>query len=95
MSADNGGTAFPERTYEYDGQNNVLPYDTPGMTLRDYFAAKALPIAFDYFRRIDSTDAGGSLNDTYDFEWENGDINTVAEYAYALADAMLAKRAKS
>lgn len=37
----NGGPAFPTGTWEYDGQNNVLPYQAGGMTLRDYFAAKA------------------------------------------------------
>ena len=34
--------AFPTGTYEYDGQGNVLPYQKDGMTLRDYFAAKAM-----------------------------------------------------
>ncbi|MCW7764453.1 hypothetical protein [Photorhabdus luminescens] len=34
--------AFPTQNYEYDGQYNVLQYDCDGMTLRDYFAAKAM-----------------------------------------------------
>lgn len=34
--------AFPTQSWEYDGQNNVLQYQEPGMTLRDYFAAKAV-----------------------------------------------------
>ena len=43
MSKDKtGGAAFPTGSYEYDGQNNVLPYQEGGMTLRDYFAAKAM-----------------------------------------------------
>jgi hypothetical protein len=42
-----GGPAFPTGTWEYDGQNNVLPYQEGGMTLRDYFAAKAMQAAFD------------------------------------------------
>ena len=37
-----GGNAFPTGTWEYDGQNNVLPYQEKGMSLRDYFAAKAM-----------------------------------------------------
>ena len=37
-----GGPAFPTGTFEYDGSGNVLPYQEAGMTLRDYFAAKAL-----------------------------------------------------
>jgi hypothetical protein len=42
MSNNTGGPAFPTGTWEYDGQNNVLPYQEGGMTLRDYFAAKAM-----------------------------------------------------
>ncbi|EMN3919387.1 hypothetical protein REJ49_002167 [Citrobacter farmeri] len=34
--------AFPKQQWEYDGQNNVLQYQEEGMTLRDYFAAKAM-----------------------------------------------------
>lgn len=42
MSNNNGGPAFPTGTYEYDGTGNVLPYQDCGMSLRDYFAAKAM-----------------------------------------------------
>jgi hypothetical protein len=38
----NDQPAFPTGSWEYDGQNNVLPYQEQGMTLRDYFAAKAM-----------------------------------------------------
>ncbi|MDK9365375.1 hypothetical protein [Lelliottia wanjuensis] len=38
----NGGQAFPRQQWEYDGHNNVLQYQEEGMTLRDYFAAKAM-----------------------------------------------------
>ncbi|HAG2017419.1 TPA: hypothetical protein G8V52_000663 [Salmonella enterica] len=34
--------AFPQQQWEYDGKNNVLQYQEEGMTLRDYFAAKAM-----------------------------------------------------
>jgi hypothetical protein len=34
--------AFPTGTYEYDGDGNILQYQNNGMTLRDYFAAKAM-----------------------------------------------------
>lgn len=37
-----GGHAFPTLSWEYDGGGRVLQYQEPGMTLRDYFAAKAL-----------------------------------------------------
>lgn len=42
MSKETGGQAFPKQQWEYDGQNNVLQYQEEGMTLRDYFAAKAM-----------------------------------------------------
>jgi len=34
--------AFPTASWEYDGQGNVVHYQEQGMTLRDYFAAKAM-----------------------------------------------------
>ncbi len=37
MSTDNGGPAFPGKRYE---ETVIVSY--PGMTLRDYFAAKAM-----------------------------------------------------
>ncbi|MFL7751383.1 hypothetical protein VZC42_17360 [Raoultella ornithinolytica] len=42
MSRNTGGQAFPRQQWECDGQNNVLQYQEEGMTLRDYFAAKAM-----------------------------------------------------
>lgn len=33
---------FPVQSYEYDGQNNVLQFQSDGMTLLDYFAGQAL-----------------------------------------------------
>lgn len=42
MEKDTGGQAFPKQQWEYDGHDNVLPYQEDGMTLRDYFAAKAM-----------------------------------------------------
>lgn len=40
-SINNGGPAFPS-DQETDSQGNVLTYREFGMTLRDYFAAKAM-----------------------------------------------------
>ena len=34
--------AFPTQSWEYDGQNNILQYQEPGMSLRDYFAVHAM-----------------------------------------------------
>lgn len=41
MATDTGGPAFPIQHQE-DRDGNVITYTHDGMTLRDYFAAKAL-----------------------------------------------------
>ena len=63
MTTNTGGPAFPSET------GNIW-YDK-GMTLRDYFAAKALANAYTQ---------------------HDGNPDKVAEWAYALADAMLKAR---
>ena len=68
----NGDPAFP--------QKEPLTSDCPGMSLRDYFAAKAM--AAHIMRH--PVDAGGT---DYPFD------ATMAEWAYAQADAMLKARA--
>ena len=59
-------------------------FSEPSMTLRDYFAAKALPAAM----TTPWSDIG--------YAPENGltDIQQHARLAYQMADAMLAERAK-
>lgn len=71
MSArDNGGPAFPANHFD-------LADNDHGMTLRDYFAARALPTLLREYR--DEVAAGGvGFN--------------VADDAYAVADAMLKAR---
>lgn len=44
---DDGGPAFPGYTMHDDGETVEVTKLSPGMTLRDYFAAKALPWALD------------------------------------------------
>jgi hypothetical protein len=63
-----GGPAFPTNDVCYNG-----------MTLRDYFAAKAMPVAW------------GMYEELYDCSPEDV-IPFVADYAYDLADAMLKRR---
>lgn len=70
--SDDGGSAFPEPGMAQCG----------GMSLRDYFAAKAMPLAWK------------AAEDGY-FESGEDSINQdVAACAYQMADAMLAERAK-
>lgn len=70
-----GGPASPQPCTGY-------PFEMAGggMTLRDYFAAKALPLAW------------AAFTDGY-YECDAGSINiSVAECAYQMADAMLKAR---
>jgi hypothetical protein len=76
-----GGQAFPQMSWEYDGQNNVLQFQYPGMTLRDYFAAKAMQAV------VSSVE--------WDFNGKPMDAIEVTDAAlmsYQLADAMLKAR---
>ena len=73
MSKDNGGPAFPFGQTDSESGQLVNGWGSEGMTLRDYFAAKALI----GWRDCSST--------TYEQD---------AQAAYAMADAMLAERAK-
>jgi hypothetical protein len=75
MSNRNGGPAFPRASNRPYGDHG---YD--GMTLRDYFAAKALA-AF--------VSAPGEIG-----EESRDSAEKAAEWAYQQADAMLAERAK-
>lgn len=74
---DTGGAAFPT-TPIYNGDDPSHEYD--GMSLRDYFAAKALAGLMAFPGTLD-----GSLDKT---------PSTVARTAYNYADAMLAERAR-
>lgn len=73
--------AFPytpeRRTLVGDNLYSIAPGDVPGMTLRDYFAAKAIaPLVENHVRGILSY----------------GNEQEMARRAYEIADAMLATR---
>ena len=72
-----GGPAFPE-TGLSGLPNGEFIYGRAGMTLRDYFAAQALIIAWH------------SFDEGYTASFGDGDA--LATYAYILADAMLKAR---
>ena len=72
MKENTGGPAFP-RDHRHDGHN--------GMTLRDYFAAKAMPsLIGQWTENVRHLKQGQSLADF------------VASQAYAYSDAMLKAR---
>ena len=71
----NGGPAFPCDRIPTPTGGRVITSD--GMTLRDYFAAKAMQGMF-------ASDTEGSVIET----------KKKAQFAYEMADAMLAEREK-
>lgn len=79
MPKPNGGAAFP-RPIGHNGlhlEEHRSSDDQSGMSLRDYFAAKAMPSALS---------ASASSDGSYDYV-------AAAVGAYAVADAMLLERA--
>ena len=85
MSNTNEQQAFP---LAYHLSQTILP----GMTLRDYFAAKAIPALIENFALcLDRNGEGFDLNLVGN---EGGTPDAIAEDAYAIADAMLRARDK-
>ncbi len=82
MSAttNNGGPAFPGiKIVSGDNYNPPKQYHTPGMTLRDYFVAKAIEGA--------ASGDGGLPDSSY--------CQLIAKRAYEIADAMLKARGQA
>ncbi len=92
MSTNDGGPAFPQNDAAVNRINN---HD--GMSLRDYFAAKAMPeLTADAIVRMRS-EATEQPHRTGmdDFEWADGSTTWaegIAVEAYQIADAMLRAR---
>uniref|UniRef100_A0AAU6W440 Gp38 n=4 Tax=unclassified bacterial viruses TaxID=12333 RepID=A0AAU6W440_9VIRU len=84
MSKDNGGNAFPVADYDHMAMQPATVDEHKrqlmGMTLRDYFAAKAMPLAWK------------AAEDGYFNSGEDSINADVATCAYQMADAMLAAR---
>ena len=72
----NGGPAFPSEDTMNGGES--------GMSLRDYFAAHALPAMVAIVNRSSTLHPDATPAEVY---------AKAAEHAYAMADAMLAERA--
>ena len=66
-----------------------------GMTLRDYFAAKALPICYQYwmgdYYHSDFPDAEDRNSEGRD-DFDPSMVKLIAEYSYSIADAMTKAR---
>lgn len=99
MSKDNGGPAFPSINAVFtgidsDGHERYETEPSGGMTLRDYFAAKAIPSGLN----VSSHDAANLVGRDCPLD-SAGKIQWLAEVHAALcwimADAMLKERCKS
>ena len=78
MSKETGGPAFPTKSYDLERENTVRE---EGMTLRDYFAAKAM-------QGLTMRQDGAG----FDFARAPNDVMRVAMWAYDVADAMMEAR---
>jgi len=78
---DNSGQAFPRQQWEYDGAGNVLEYQENGMSMRDYFAGKALQGLLANPKLANEILAKGGCKSGW-----------IELSAYAFADAMLKAR---
>ena len=83
----NGGPAFPVPLLPGQSWQEMAPCD--GMTLRDYFAAKAMQLAFQYWRECTN---GVDGNFVFAREEDEGEMDLMAVDCYAMADAMLKAR---
>ena len=79
MSNNTGGPAFPQERTLPCGSHE----ECEGMTLRDYFAARAMQSTF-YPAILESIRIDQDLN-----------CDKIAEFAYTMADAMIAVREAS
>jgi hypothetical protein len=82
MITETGGPAFP--VFHQNEITGYVPPESAGMTLRDYFAAKAMQTIISYRRT-----QFGTVSDEMD--WDEY-FPIIAQEAYALADAMLEAR---
>ena len=80
-----GGSEFPcgPTVFSMSGDD----CSRPGMSMRDYFAAKAMPVVLQQMNREEPFIW---LHEDSDSGWS--DCSLAARYAYAMADAMLRAR---
>ncbi len=98
---DDGGGAFPKATIVGIHGEVVDVVTTGGMTLRDYFAAKAIAPVYDGAMSVKNealgqlleSSGGDPIKFTEAFHKADAEWNRhIAEECYAIADAMIAAR---
>ena len=84
-----GGTAFP-----CEGGSDSGLFADPGMTLRDYFAASALPQAVLDYDRVETHPNDNHKNPLLPYATKGAGTreSIIARQAYRYADAMIAAR---
>ncbi len=76
-----GGPAFPRQHVVADANDETFKPGCPGMALRDYFAAKAMQGQLTL-----------SPSETQEGQTIHRNADTLAEWSYQIADAMLKRR---
>jgi len=71
--------------------NTIHPNDL-GMDLRDYFASKAMPLAFKVWENYHNSEENDETYKTSNFQLDGNYQELIAETAYEMADAMLKAR---
>ena len=77
------------KAFPYNPQFNQ---EHNGMELRDYFAAKTLPIAYKIWKDYYFSEENSGGNKPSSFEVDGDYPELIAETAYELADAMMKVR---
>ena len=81
--------AFPTHSINVSDEARVTAIGGEGgMDLRDYFAAQAIPIAFQMLNKEFNLLEEGA------WTWHEQDFRTLSERAYRMADAMMDTRSK-
>lgn len=91
---DDGGPAFPQpgEQYEKGGDLVARSWDGPGMTLRDYFAAKVMHAEVVTAGAVE--EAAIALNEAADAAGQSIE-QRIAFLSYQMADAMLVERQRT
>ena len=83
--------AFPSAEPVYS-KDIVGVKESTGMDLRDYFAAKAMPLAFKIWENYHSSEENDATNKTSNFQADGPYMTLIADTAYEMANAMMKAR---
>jgi hypothetical protein len=83
---------LPQVYVSSEGKIIGLASQTEGMDLRDYFAAKAMPLAFKIWENYHSSEENDATYKTSNFQADGQYVDLIAETAYQLANAMMKAR---